>query len=94
MAPGQHVVHNSAIGAIAKTLLTALKCEASPDQSTLGQQLCQENVGAQVHVMMAVNPLRSCRIEAIKFLKLCLNHVCKRTDKSGMKDDLCEPGST
>src|ERR1700730_7761877 len=94
MAPGQYVVHNSAIRAVAKTLLTALKRKASPGQSALRQQLCKENVGAQMHVMMTVNPLSGCPIEAIKFLQLGLNHVSKRTGKSGMKDDLGEAGST
>src|SRR5207249_3144842 len=86
VAPGQQAVHPSAVETIAEVLLPGLKREVSPNDRAGGKKSSQQHVGAEVHVMMAIHPLRRYPVQAEELIPLGRDDIVEGTSKPRMKD--------
>jgi len=87
VTPSEQAVHNSAIETVAPTLLTRLKGKISPNEQPLRQQLLNQDVGAKVGVMMAIEAIRGLFVKTLELVHLCRNHVLERANEPWMKDN-------
>lgn len=77
MPPCQHAVHDLAIETVERGLLSRLKCAVSPDNGSRRQQSLQQDVGAEVHVMVAVDATRVGAVKPPEFIELCRYDILK-----------------
>ena len=70
MTPREHEINSLSVNAVAPAFLTSAEREAPPDDDVRWEQASGKNVGAQVHVMMPVDPLRACAVEPRVLLDL------------------------
>jgi hypothetical protein len=62
LAPCQHTVYYPAIETVAEALFSGLKRKVAPNNGSSRQQSFEEDIGAEVHVVMAIYALRSCTV--------------------------------
>jgi hypothetical protein len=84
----QNGVQQRPVRAIAGPLLSTSKIKISPRERSLWQKMLKHDVRAEVHVMVAVDAVRSGAIEAAKFIELRRYHIFERPHEPGVKDDL------
>ena len=82
----QYAINGLPVEAIAPTLLASAEREASPGNTAGWEQSSGEDVGAQVHVMMAVYPLRDIAIEPDVLLNLGRDKVFEWSLEPRMKE--------
>src|SRR5271167_4914374 len=75
MSPGQHAVHESPIEPVCETLLPRAKREASASSCAGWQQSPEQNIGAEVHVMMAIKAFGIRSVEPTVFVELGRDHI-------------------
>ena len=73
--PLQHAVYESAVHAVKEALLATLKSKIPPHNDTGRNQLRENYVGAMVHMVMAVDAIRSLAVNSLEFVKLCKHDV-------------------
>ena len=91
VAPGEHAVHQSSIDDVPEALLTDLKRKASPHHRASGQEAREQHIRAEVHVMMAVEPVRGRPVQAPELVELGGDDVVERPREPRMKYGLAEP---
>jgi len=90
MPSGQAAVHSSSIEAVPQAFLPSLEGEVSPHDRSWWEKSLDKHVCAEVHMMMAVEPLRVCPVDAAEFVELGCHHILKGIDQSRMKNHLGE----
>lgn len=87
VASSQDMIRGPSIKPIPDALLTALKGKIAPHAGAGRQKTSQEHVGAKVHVMVTVQPLRLFSKETSEFLALGRNEILERPRESGVEHD-------
>src|SRR5690349_15383083 len=88
--PRQPAVDHPPIEAIQVALLARLEREAPSDDATGGQQALREDVGAQMHVVVAVESNGVRTVKTAELVDLRADDVVEVTRQSGAEDGLRE----
>jgi len=89
--PGQPFVNHFAIEPVQRTLLAELQRKISPHNGSRRQQTLHQNIRAKVHMMMAVDSIWFCPVEAAEFVELRFYDIFEGSGKPGVKNYLGEP---
>jgi len=84
MPPGQDAVANPSIKTIHPALFPWLKREVSPCDGARRQQACKKDIGAKVHVVVAVHAARVFTVDPAELLQLRLDQVIEGIGESWM----------
>src|SRR5688572_9197034 len=86
----QQPVHEAAVEAVEQALLAALEREAAPHDRARREQPAEQDVGAQVHVVMSVDSFWRRPVQAIKLIALRSDQISERPREPGMVHRLPE----
>jgi hypothetical protein len=91
VAPRQKAIDCAAIEVVAEPFLSGLKREIPPDDDPGWQKPSHKDVGAEVHMMVPVITPRLCAVKTAELVLLRRQYIPERSDKTRVKNNLCEP---
>ena len=91
MPARQPAVDETAIRTVEHALLARLEGEVPADDRAFRQQPLIQDVGAQVHVVMAVEAARVAAIQPAEFVDLRRDDVFERSRQRGVEHELRQP---
>jgi hypothetical protein len=88
MPSGQPTIYRPSMEAIPQAFLSPLETEVSPHDRSRWDESLDKHVCAEVHMVMAVDPLRGSPVDAAEFVELGCYEVVERPDKPRVKYNL------
>src|SRR5437762_3780229 len=85
------MVRYPAVETVAEALLSWLKREVAPDNCSARQKSSKQNVGTEVHVVMAIHPLRLGAVEARELVTLRRHNILEGPDEPRMEHHWRQP---